>query len=343
MGLPVISLPDNANTGVKIQYQKALDGDLEAQYRFGRQLWYGHYVEKSIPHSVEFIRSAAEQGHLEAQKFLAHWYYPENYPWKEYEAGNYLKDADELLKWSRIAGENGDCESYCQLVQIYEAGKYVPQDYSKAFDILKRMADLGYLEAFSRIGDYYYNGLGVEKSYDEALKWYLDAANMNDALAMFNIGKMYEQGIGVNQDYSEAISWYNKSLDECYMHKNGLQFQPDVLFSLGRLYVVGLGVDQDIEKGLGYYMNAESFGYGKAYVEIGCLYEQGTGVQQSYEEAMKWYLKAADRGHIGIRYHIADLYEQGLGVEKSLEKANEWHEAADESMKTFNEFLNDHC
>ena len=135
------------------------------------------------------------------------------------------------------------------------------------------MADLGYKEAFCRIGDYYYNGLGVDTSYDEALKWYMDAAIMNDAFAMFKIGKMYEQGIAVNQDYSEAIRWYNKSLDECNKHKNGLEFQPDVLFSLGRLYVVGLGVDQDIEKGLGYYMNAESFGYGKAYIEIGCLYE----------------------------------------------------------------------
>ncbi len=100
-------------------------------------------------------------------------------------------------------------------------------------------------------------------------------------------------------------------------------------------------MDQDIEKGLGYYMNAESFGYGKAYIEIGRLYEQGTGVEQSYEEAMKWYLKAADRGHIGIRYHIADLYEQGLGVDKSPEKAKEWRESADESMKSFEEFLND--
>ena len=54
-------------------------------------------------------------------------------------------------------------------------------------------------------------GKGVEQDYSKALEWYNKAVNAGNAAAMCNIGRMYECGKGVEQDYSKALEWYTRS------------------------------------------------------------------------------------------------------------------------------------
>ena len=60
----------------------------------------------------------------------------------------------------------------------YYKGDEVKQDYSLAFSLFKKAADLKYAPAQYYLGRCYENGEGVAKDLKEAFNWYKKAANL---------------------------------------------------------------------------------------------------------------------------------------------------------------------
>jgi TPR repeat protein len=52
-------------------------------------------------------------------------------------------------------------------------------------------------------------GKGVPKDDSRARYWYLQAANKGNAEAQNNLGVMFRNGDGVSTDYSRAYIWFN--------------------------------------------------------------------------------------------------------------------------------------
>jgi TPR repeat protein len=82
------------------------------------------------------------------------------------------KDADEGLKWFRIAAEQGDALGQFALGWTYVFGQ-MPHDYA------------------------------------EAVRWLRKAAERDDMLSQFTLGVMYPSGIGVPKDDVLAYMWMN--------------------------------------------------------------------------------------------------------------------------------------
>src|SRR4030065_319877 len=91
-------------------------------------------------------------------------------------------------------------------IAAYERG-----DYATAFILMKPLAEKGDAKAQHNLGVMYDYGRGVPQDYTKALKWYRSAAEHGIPEAQHNLGLMYYQGQGVPQNYAEAAQWYRRA------------------------------------------------------------------------------------------------------------------------------------
>jgi uncharacterized protein len=87
------------------------------------------------------------------------------------------KDFVEVMKWYRLAAEQGLADAQVVLGMVYQEGWQGRDDW---------------------------HGL---RDYGEAAKWYRLAADQGDAWAQFKLGEMYREGQGVPQLFVEAHKW----------------------------------------------------------------------------------------------------------------------------------------
>ena len=61
------------------------------------------------------------------------------------------------------------------------------------------------------LGILYNEGKGVEKDYTRAYEWFLKAAKQNYPEAQFHVARMYEKGMSVEKNRFEAHKWFFKA------------------------------------------------------------------------------------------------------------------------------------
>lgn len=93
------------------------------------------------------------------------------------------------------------------------------EDYTKAFRLLKPLADQGDAEAQCLVANMYHLGLGLERDVLEAVKWYKRSAAQGYGIASNNLAEIFmfgDQRIAVSQ--SEAKKWYQKAREQGFLH-----------------------------------------------------------------------------------------------------------------------------
>lgn len=230
--------------------------------------------------------------------------------------GETLVDADMLF-------EQG-CEAY----------KYSKKDktaYSKAFQLFKKAADLGNVEALNSLGNMYCRGDGIPKDYKKAFELYEQAAEQGSGWAMYNLGLMYSDGMGMRADYLKAVELYEKAADL------GVS---NALNNLGIMYAQGQGVAKNIQKAIELYEKAAEQGCGLAMYNLGYLYFIGEGVKIDHEKAVEFYEKAIECGLDElktevekIKYKLGEMYFYGRDVNKDYNKALRWYSSMTASYK----------
>ncbi|STO59002.1 Putative TPR repeat protein [Canicola haemoglobinophilus] len=80
---------------------------------------------------------------------------------------------------------------------------YNKQDYAKAFELWKPLAEKGYANIQYNLALMYEEGKGVKQDYIEAVKWYEKSAELGDAQSQFSLAIMYYKGLGVKQNYHQ--------------------------------------------------------------------------------------------------------------------------------------------
>jgi uncharacterized protein len=91
------------------------------------------------------------------------------------------------------------------------------QEYGKAIEVWKPLADRGNSAAQNNLGVMYELGHGVQKDYAQAVVWFRKAAQQGQAAAQFNLGYMYANGEGVAKDEAQAKVWFAKSAMQGYV------------------------------------------------------------------------------------------------------------------------------
>ena len=91
-----------------------------------------------------------------------------------------------------------------------------PKNLPRAFQLYRKAAELGQVDAMYQLGIAYISGIALERDYPSALRWLARSAAYGDAYgrnpvrsrAQNAIGSIYENGYGVTSDLALAYAWY---------------------------------------------------------------------------------------------------------------------------------------
>jgi TPR repeat protein len=120
------------------------------------------------------------------------------------------KDADEAVKWYRLAADQGNAHAQYKLGEMYDEGDGVPKDYAEAVKWFRLAAEQGLFTAISSLSFMYISKVEASaKDEAEIDKWYRKAAEQGDADAQFEVGLMYFFGRRVTKDLVQAHMWLN--------------------------------------------------------------------------------------------------------------------------------------
>ncbi len=110
-----------------------------------------------------------------------------------------------------------------QAAPIDDAEKaYFIGDFATALKIVQPLAAQGDAKALNRLGSMYQLGRGIEKNSTKAIELYLQSAAKGNAEAQNNLGISYLAGDGVAFDVAKAAEWFEKAAAQgySYAHNN---------------------------------------------------------------------------------------------------------------------------
>jgi TPR repeat protein len=269
---------------------------------------------------IPVIEQRAKEGDAESQFLLAQLHV---------EGRLVQADGKEVVKWHRLAAEQGFWPAELALAEIYHQGQIVVQNYSDALEWYRKAAAQGSLTASYNIGVMYREGHGVKKDYKKAMEWFQEAAHRGNAGAMVAIGSMFDNGQGVELDPKAAADWYRKAAEQGDM--NGQ-------YNLGLMYEKGRGLQLNVAEAIRWYRKAIEQGDGGAMNNLGYIYQTGKGVPQNGPEAVRWYLEAIEHQVLEQPAHnLASMYQDGIGLPQDLVSAYMWrtlaHWGSDQAKK----------
>lgn len=139
-------------------------GDPEAQAAIGFEYCHGFNVKRSYDKAYEYLKRAADQGHLKALYELGGLYL----------YGKGVTQSNEIATcYLQEAAYRGFILAIRELHQCFENGlEGLKQDCSRAINYYRSAADKGIAIAFFALGECYLFGRGVEVSWIEATNHY---------------------------------------------------------------------------------------------------------------------------------------------------------------------------
>lgn len=208
-------------------YERAQNGEAEAQNTIGRAYARGDGLAKNEPKAREWFERAARQGHPVSQYNL--------YLLLTRGSNVSKRDRAEALKWLKAAADREWMRAQFRLAEIYrDGGPDTPRDMHKAAELYEAAATQGYPPAQYNIGRFYEDGRGVDKDQATAFSWFLKAARAGVSDAQVKVGTAYQRGRGAGQDRAESFRWFERA---------ALRNSRVAQYNLSALYALGKGVE----------------------------------------------------------------------------------------------------
>lgn len=198
--------------------------NVEVQYTLARCYLDGIGVSLDTKQGVEWLKTAAKNGHKGAQEAL-----------ESYGVGHTVP-TEIYFNATLSKAEQGDVESIYNVGSCYSRGTGVNPDQKKAFEWYKKSAEQGLAEGQHATGLRYIKGKGVERDEVEALKWFKLSAEQDSMAGQYELALCYLLGEGVRQNSEEAFKWLELSAKQGYMLSQ---------YELGSCYLQGDGVKKD--------------------------------------------------------------------------------------------------
>lgn len=173
-------------------------------------------------------------------------------------------------------------------ITYYTGRNGVAKDMHKAFECLKKAADMGHIEAIANLGVMYCHGFGVEKNIEKAIMCFEKAADEGNTIAMNNLGRMYLTGEKIPKDETKAFKWLGMA---------AIQGDAEAKYNIGVMYLNGTGCEKDETQALYMFEQAANQGHPVAQYNAGVCYEGGFGTAQNIEKAHMFYKQSAAQGY----------------------------------------------
>jgi hypothetical protein len=193
-------------------------------------------------------------------------------------AGNWIAAAREL---AAEEATTTDAVVVRCLADMYLGGLGMRRDPAKAFQLWKRLADLGNDEAQDMVGYFYREGVGTDRDPGKAEQSFVRSAEQGNKNAMSELALYYSLGfIGCCPDEQKAVYWTQRlaALGDVYAE-----------IDLMRAYSRGAGVPKNEGQAVDWARRAAEQDSAEAYLFLGEATEQGRGTDMDLLEAYKWF------------------------------------------------------
>ncbi|KAJ1634078.1 hypothetical protein T492DRAFT_865735 [Pavlovales sp. CCMP2436] len=240
-------------------------------------------------------------------------------------------DTGEVVRWSRIAAEQGHANAAFLLSELLLKGG----NLEEGADWLRRAADLGADSAQCNIGfECYRKGVA---HLGEACSWFRRVAEQGHAEAAYALACVLRD----TKDYVEAASWLDRAIELT----DDEETRANAQFELSRAFAKGDGVPRDIAKALSLAGIAADQGHTEAQKFVNrasCAYHLAAAqAEQKGEHSDKRALELKDRYMMALfaaarelygpaQLQIGHLYRQGhrFIMMQSDEEAVQWYRRA---------------
>jgi len=172
-----------------------------AKFVLGRLYSEGKRVERDLAQTVNWWRSAADQGDAEAQYALG----------KHYESE---KNQPEALHWFHLAANQNYPSAFNDLGFAFLRGNGVKKDASEAFRYFRRGAEKGCSFAQWNLGIMYFQGWDGKRYFLDASHWLFFSARQGFSTSQIFLAHMYVNEYGGEKNLKEAVKWYRKAAEQ---------------------------------------------------------------------------------------------------------------------------------
>jgi uncharacterized protein len=167
------------------------------------------------------------------------------------------------------------------LADMYLGGLGMGRDPPKAFQLWKRLADLGSDEAQDMVGYFYLDGVGTDRDPGLAEQSFIHSAEQGNKNAMSELSLYYSLGyIGCCPDEQKAMYWTQRlaALGDVYAE-----------IDLMQAYSRGAAVPKNASQAVDWARRAAEQDSVEAYLFLGYATEQGRGTDKDLVESYKWF------------------------------------------------------
>ena len=326
--------------------QAAVDGNVEAQYRYAMML---SNEQQDNPEAAKWFLTAANQGYPQAQWAIS----------QAYHLGTGVQqDPNLAFTWALNAAEKGVDKAQAAVAAYYRDGlgtsKNIEESYRwfmKSFDtsddpamlyaaaklyidemqlhkitnsiqLLQNAADKGYAPAKLQLGLIYRDAIGVSQHSEKALGWLTAAEKDGLIAASVELGNWYSRL--TPPDWAQALPYYRKAAEAQNI---------DAQYVIGRAFLDKKTTLVTESEALGWLLTAAENNHVGALIALGAWHAD----QQNIREAAVFYERAAQLGSADAQFTLGRLYAEGefIGMNSGrdaehwlLLSANQGHLAA---------------
>ncbi|MCF0253949.1 MAG: sel1 repeat family protein [Duodenibacillus sp.] len=203
-----------------------------------------------------------------------------------------LACADENFDKVKARALAGDAAAFCELADLYYAGKGVDRSVDEAARWYQRAAEQNIPQGQLALGILHFSGQGVKQDPAAAAALFEKAAAQDYAPAQYNLAYVYMSGAaGFAQDQARGLELLGKSADNGFAPA---QYQMGVMHHLGKG-----GLAKDEAKGFAYFKKSADQGYAPAQFNVGVALANGlpeASVMKNPKAAMDYMQKACAGG-----------------------------------------------
>ena len=268
--------------------------------------------DTSMMNDLPTLLKDAKQGSTSAQYILGTIYYDGD------EEMGVEPDADEGLRWLRLAANQGDLDAQITLLDIYESNDLLPDDKHDARQWLLDAAEKGDVIAqYCTANLYHYGDNDLPADLKIAAHWYEAAAKQHHPISQLNFGYFCNNGEGIEKDVAAAHFWYSQAYEQLKNEACGATdgtIRPMAALNLALMHYQGIGVTVNFDDALRLFEFSAKAGNSTAQYFLGIMHSLGQGVQKNTEKAIYWFRLAADQGNLESIYRLGVAYFNGEGA-----------------------------
>jgi hypothetical protein len=176
----------------------------------------------------------------------------------------------------------------------------------------------------------YFHGQGTQANQAKAFEYLKRAAELGHAEALSDLGAYWQKGTFGKVDMQEAVRCYRAAITHAeHSHSAGQR----AAYNLALCYAQGLGVTIDARQALELYSQAAAQGLTEAIYKLAYHLLHGNGVNKNLYQAFEKYKEAALAGDSDAQLTVARAYQRGIMVKKDADKAAAWLSAYEKKTK----------